>query len=41
MFVHVFQATEGVENDLDRNRSFFPDIRKVNEAENDEAGCHP
>ena len=41
MFVHVFQATGGVKNDLDQNLSFFPDIHKVNEAENDEAGCDP
>ena len=41
MFVHVFQATRGVKNDLDQNLSFFPDIYKVNEAENNGAGCNP
>ena len=41
MFVHVFQATRGVKNDLDRNLSFFPDIYKVNEALNDEADWNP
>ena len=41
MFVHVFQATRGVKNDLDQNLSFFPDIYKVNEAENNGAGCDP
>ena len=41
MFVHVFQATRGVKNDLDQNLSVFPDIYKVNEAENDRAGCNP
>ena len=41
MFVGVFQAIRGVKNDLDQNLSFFPDIYKVNEAENDGAGCHP
>ena len=41
MFVHAFQAIRGVKNDLDQNLSFFPDIHKVNEAENDEAWCDP
>ena len=41
MFVGVFQAIRGVKNDLDQNLSFFPDILKVNEAENDEAWCDP
>ena len=41
MFVHVFQATRGVKNDLDQNLSVFPDIYKVNEAKNDGAGCDP
>ena len=41
MFVHVFQAVRGVKNDLDQNVSFFPDIHKVNEAPNGEAGCDP
>ena len=41
MFVHAFQAIRGVKKDLNQNLSFFPDIYKVNEAENDEAGCHP
>ena len=41
MFVHVFQATRGVKNDLDQNLSFFADIYKVNGALNGGAGCHP
>ena len=41
MFVHVFQAVRGVKNDPDQNVSFFPDIYKVNEALNGEAGCDP
>ena len=41
MFVHVFQATRGVKNDLDQNLSFFTDIYKVNGALNGPAGCNP
>ena len=41
MFVHVFQATRGVKNDLDQNLLFFADIYKVNGALNGRAGCNP
>ena len=41
MFVCVFQAIKGVKNETNQKWHFCPDIHKVNEAPEGDAGCQP